>query len=554
VEIETAQPEVNETAQVPSGPFAGVVRRLGRPSLLGGFAALAIGSLVYSQFNLYGNLARDSAIYLYGGQRFVHGVPPYASIMDPKGPMSGILCGFGVAVARLVGGNDILVTRGEFAGLSILAVLGIYLLVLELWHSVLAGVAAAATFASFKMFAWDAFHGPDGHTPGIVFFIFALWLTVRRQWYWAGCAASLAFFSWQPLVAYPLMVVVCAAAWSPGRRLAATAWSVAGVATPLVLLTGYYAAEGYVGKLFEGTFLFPVEGTYRPAISFGQRLHGIFHGISRAYGLSAILLAVGIVVLVAEAVVRLVRAGAERRAAALSPIVLLLIGSFVLQVAYVLYDYIGWTHAFPLLPYGAVGIGAGAARLLRWSGWRERARRASATGLVAAVIGLTAACAVGYYQPSDSTKLHSQQASSCALQRSLPPGTALWSIDNPLPLVLLHRVNPDNFAYVGSGLAEWKVKHTRGGFAGWMRQIEERASIVALQYWREHIPLRQEMRIWLRTHGYRFGYIGQWAVYATVAARAELAANSIELTRESHPWPVTTAGGRLFDTKCGAGG
>ncbi|MBO0884599.1 MAG: hypothetical protein J2P17_30550, partial [Mycobacterium sp.] len=69
--------------------------KVGGLEAAGGLTAVAIAAVVYSQFDLRGPLARDSAIYVYGGQQFIHGVPPYASIMDPKGPISGILCGFG---------------------------------------------------------------------------------------------------------------------------------------------------------------------------------------------------------------------------------------------------------------------------------------------------------------------------------------------------------------------------------------------------------------------------------------------------------------------------
>src|SRR6476659_7330043 len=91
---------------------------------VGAIGAVTIAAMVYSQFDIYGKLSRDSAIYIYGGQRFTHGVPPYASIMDPKGPVSSILCGFGVAVARLLGRDDVLVIRVGFCALAIVGVLG----------------------------------------------------------------------------------------------------------------------------------------------------------------------------------------------------------------------------------------------------------------------------------------------------------------------------------------------------------------------------------------------------------------------------------------------
>lgn len=525
------------------------VRHLMAPKVSGGLVAIAIAALVYSQYNLYGNLGRDSSIYLYGGQRFTHGVPPYASIMDPKGPMPGIINGFGVAVARLFDRSDVLVVRVEFCALSILGVLGIYLLVYELWHSAVAAVVAASVFTSFKMFAYDALTGPDGHTPGIVFIIFAMWLTVRRQWYWAGFAASLAFFSWQPLFAYPLLVLTCAAVWTREHRWRAVAWTAGGIASPLVGLFTYYAAEGYPGKFFEGTFIFPLVGVYRPPVSFTARLAWIMHDIPQSFGGSAVLLWVGLALLLVMAAWTVVSRQAEWRAAVASPMVLLLLLGLVIQVAYVLYDYIGWTHAFPLLPYAAVGFGAGVAGLLDRLSSTPRAREFGSVTAVAAAMVLAVTCAVLYYQPSDDTQLRGEKASACALQRSLAPGSGLWVIDNPIPLVLLHRANPDSYAYVGGGLSVWRNEHTDGGFHAWMAQIRATSSVVVVDYWREPVH-RMRVEQWLSTHGYRAGFIGPWETFLNKAAHARMVAHSVALTRKRHDWPITPTGREIHFTGC----
>jgi hypothetical protein len=540
--------EAENEVEVPIGASAEVWAS--RPQkLAGGMAALAIGAVVYSQLNLYSRLTRDDAIYLYGGQRVTHGVPPYASIMDPKGPIPGILDGFGVVAARLFGHSDLLVVRVEYCALAVLSVLAIYLLVMDLWHSVTAGVVAATIFTSFEWYAGHALTGPQGHMPGIAFLIFAMWLVLRRKWYWSGFSAMLAFLSWQPLFAYPVIVVLCAMAWPPGRRLRTVCHSLAGVATPFGALAVYYAAEGYLGRLFEGLFIFPLTAVHRGQRRFGERAHFIVQDIWASYGSSAILLYIGLALFLIEVIRTLASNRSEWRTSVISPIILLVFTSFILQFAYFFYDYIGPTHAFPLLPYSAVGFGAVAAHLMhRLSG--RRARQIAVACVLAAVVATTTVYAALDYQASDDTSLLGQRASSCAVQRSLAPRSTLWVIDNPIPLVLLHRTNPDNYAYVGSGLADWRVNHTAGGLAGWMHQIKASASIVVLQDWSEHIPVHAQITNWLRTHGYHHGFIGQWAVHVTRAARARMAAQSIALSRKSNLWPLTTTGADLHATGC----
>ncbi len=114
-----------------------------------------VAVLLYTRFSPRLWVNRDAFIYLYGGQRVLHGQPPYVSEMDPKGPVSSLLSAAGVAVARLLGRNDILVVRIEFLALAVLGVLGVYLLVRALFDSVLAAVFAAVAFTGFRSFAFN---------------------------------------------------------------------------------------------------------------------------------------------------------------------------------------------------------------------------------------------------------------------------------------------------------------------------------------------------------------------------------------------------------------
>ncbi len=113
----------------------------------------------------------------------------------------------------------------------------------------------------------------------------------------------------------------------------------------------------------------------------------------------------------------------------------------------------------------------------------------------------------------------------------------------------LARTNPDNYAFVGGGLADWRVKHVRGGFAGWVRQIKARASIVVLDAWREKLAIKQQLEHWLTAH-YDRGFIGHWPVWVSRAAGARTAAHFIRLTRKRQVWTLLTTGGTFRRTNC----
>src|SRR3954466_4197219 len=206
-------------------------------ALGGGAVALVIAVVLFTRFSINDNFWRDEAISSCGGQQLADGVPVYSGIFDPKPPLPTFLNAFAVLSARAVDKNDLTVMRAEFFVFALLTVAAIYLLGLWLWRSPLAALAGAVTFASFQGFAQDALAGPDAKTPGILLMVVSLALLVRRRWFLAGIAGSLASLAGHPLG-------ICAAAavraallvsepedeprWKRGAR------ALGGVAIPLV--------------------------------------------------------------------------------------------------------------------------------------------------------------------------------------------------------------------------------------------------------------------------------------------------------------------------------
>ena len=162
----------------------------------------------------------------------------------------------------------------------------------------------------------------------------------------------------------------------------------------------------------------------------------------------SLLFWLGIVLILAAAGWRVASSRPPRRQALLHPLVLLIAATLIVQLGYVAYDYIGYPHSFPMLPYAATGLGWGVARLLAVA----RPMRWVRPVIAAAAVVIALLSAIGYSEPDPRiANLTSQQAGACALQQSLAPGTPLWTIDNPGPLVLLHGRQPDDFPYVGGG-------------------------------------------------------------------------------------------------------
>lgn len=505
-------------------------RRAGLSVLAGAVAVVGVAVALFTRFGINGLLSRDESIYTYGGQQLSHGVAPYASIFDPKTPLSTIIAGGAAGLAHLVDRNDIYAIRAAFFVCACLTVLAVYLLGLRLFRSVLAGVVAAIVFASFTGFAQDALSGPDAKTPGILLAVVAMWLTLERRWILAALAGSLAFLVWQPLLIYPVVTVAVATLNADaGRRRRTAGVAAIGAAAPVVATVIGFAIAGALDDLVNATFLFPATDVVRAPVTFTGRFTRIADVIHASYGFSGVLLWVGLVAVVICSTVRLLRRRGDLAGALRDPLICVVLVTGLVEMAYAIYDFQGYPDVYPLLPYGAVGLGALAAvavRLVR----RPRARPAVAAGALAAVAVLAGFSWSWFSDASDKGVFQDQRASACTVQRLLGPSGNLVALGNPAFVALTHRRNPDQFIYLGSGVDEWKINHTDGGFDGWVAQVLSRQpAVIAIGGWTD--LRRDEMGAALRAAGYEARFAGTWRLLlspTTLAAAPDL---GVHLTR-----------------------
>jgi hypothetical protein len=543
-----------ETLPTVGSRFAVDVRtRLRRAPFWGGAASVAVAMFLLSRIGIDGRLYRDDAIYAYGGQQLTHGVAPYASIFDPKGPLSTFIGGLAAWFAHGIGVADLTMMRLTFFAICVLTALAVYLLVLQIWHSVLGGVTAAVVFASFQGYAQDALRGPDAHTAGPLWAVLAMWLALRRQWYWAAFAGALATLVKQTYLFYALVAILAAVVYDRERRRRALLQSVAGALTPFVLTFGYFVAKGAVGTFWESAVRFPVVGLHRAK---EQTIYGNVRRIAGAlhnqYGFSGVLFGVGLVLLVAVAVAAVVRAGANWRAALLAPQVVVVGLTGLTQAAYLLRDFISYDDLYQLLPYAAAGFGAVASLAVQRAG-TAHTQRVLAAGIATALAGLTAlSCVLFLRSPYNDHALPKQRAMGCALNRIVPAGSHLFAIGDPVPLVLTGARNPDRYIYLYSGVAPWKVKHTVGGMAGWVRQVTSpNNSVVVFQKWDG--GLAEPLLDGIVRAGYRGGFLGKWRVFLDTPARVRAHEVGLRVTQRPSQWPLTTSGARFTVQNCGVG-
>lgn len=520
--------------------------------LAGGVTAVGVAVALFTRWGINGLLSRDESIYTYGGQQLAHGVAPYASIFDPKTPLATIVAGAAAGLSRAVGRNDIYAIRAAFFACAVLAVLAIYLLTVRLFRSVTGGLVAAVVFASFTGFAEDALSGPDAKTPGVLLAVLAMWLTARRQWLLAAVAGSLAFLDWQPLLIYPIVTIAVAALTADeSRRRRAAALATIGAVVPLVLTVIGFAAAGALDDLVNAAFRFPATGVVRASVTLTGRFTRIGDVVHASYGVSGVLLWCGSVAVVLLALGYVWRhRGSGLVAAVRHPIVCVVLVTGLVEFAYAVYDFQGYPDVYPLLPYGAVGLGGLAAvGVSRLAGTRPR-QIASAAALAAVAVLAGFSWVWFTDDPTNVNAFRDQRASACAVQRLLGPDGRLVALGNPTFLVTTHRRNPDPFIYLGSGVDLWKIGHTAGGFTGWVDEVlTGQPAVIAIGGWLD--TRRDAMGVALRAAGYRGRYAGTWRLLLSPSTLAHARAAGVELTRRPTPYAAGPNGHELPGSGCG---
>ena len=520
-------------------------------AVLGGLGVFIGAVALYTRFPFTGGLGRDESIYAYEAQQFSRGHAPYASIFDPKTPGSGILGGIAAFVAHQFHANDLHAIRLMFLLLSILTAVAVYLCTLQLFGSVLGAFAAGMTFTFFAKFAHDAIIGPDAKTPAVLFLVLCMLFLSRRNWFTGAVFAGLAFACWQPIFPMALIAVVAATAAADAgmsNRLRALVRTLVGAALPMVLLAIYFLVVGAFKTFISATLLYPLFGSARAKESFLTHLTHPIHVIAH-FPMTAILFWVGSVALIGLVVLEFAR---TKRAALTSPLVLIVLGTFVLNVLYALYDFQSDPDTLPLLAYPAIGIGGAVAAGVAFL--KSPAPRRVATAVVVALaIVLAGVSWVNYTDRwGNDRKLVGQNRDACALDRVVGHGK-LESLGNPVVLVLTHRRSPTNYIYLASGVDRWKIKHTKNGFKGWVAEIvRRRPPAINVDGWKT--GWTKPMIRALKQHGYKLRYLGPWKMLMTPAEIAHAKQVNVKLTPKFTP-VATTADGATLPAKvpCGNG-
>jgi hypothetical protein len=471
-------------------------------------AAVVLGSKGWG-----GDLSRDEAIYAYAGQQLAHGVPPYASIFDPKGPVAAFLAAIGAKLGSATGHAELTGIRLIYGALACLVVAAVYLLARKTWNSTLAGLVASLAICCLPSFATNAFSGPEAHDPALLFLVLTLWLALERRWWVAGVCGGLAILAWQPLVLVLVVVLAGACVAEPGHdgdtRFRRARGMLLGVAATLVACLVFFVVTRTVGVAFDATVRFPLEGIEHGHDTLGGRLHamvsaGSADGVARAVLWWLCVLA--LVVMLVRHVMATARGGSWSRLVR-DPVTVFVLAPAVVLFGYCLTDFQGPPDLLPLLPFGAIGVGGLVVALQHAMAPERVGRVLSAAVVVALALG-------SFLLPTgERGGLACERLQAQALREAVAPGSTLWSFGDPSPLVLTQRRNPDRFLYLASGAADWKVRGLAGGLREWEADIRRVSPDVVVFGGYQQGHIHDSLVSWFLRNGYRRTRVGPWQVY-----------------------------------------
>jgi hypothetical protein len=442
----TSDPEATET------PTTSWWRRIDRLGPLLAVAALVV--FLAQGFDTI--LTRDLALYSYGAQQTIDGVPPYVSVLNRAGPLAHLVPAIGVAAARLVGMDEILGIRLLMMRISVACVWLLYLLARDLFSSRLAGLASASALLTFTGFVTYAVGGPREKTTLTLFVLLAFWAVLKQRWLVAGICVALATLTWQPSFITGLFAAGVAIAGLGRTAMVAAALRFAiGGLIPTAVITAGFALAGATTEFLDGFVLINWRYT-TPGRFYG--FHDRVDLLLDAFGASLVVILAGLMAIMVFAALRAWDAFRSRAAPDLA-----VVGIGVATVGGILWSlfvFNGWADLMVLLPSAAVGVAAVAAEIQA----RVPARVSVPILVTWSVLCLVAGLIDSYDHRGHT--LDKQRAEVDAMFAAAPRDATLMSIGGPQPLVLTNRTNPIRHQMFLAGLEDYVDDTYPGGLQG----------------------------------------------------------------------------------------
>jgi hypothetical protein len=484
------------------------------PALLDPVLVGVVAFVVYALHGFHGVLDRDLGLFVYGGERFAQGVPPYHDVFNSVGPLAGMLPGVGILAGQLVGLGPVLSARLMYVVLAALCCSATCILARQTMGSRTAGLVAPAVFLLFVDFSHLASNGPREKTAMLLFSTTSLLLVQRRHFAAAGAFAALATLTWQPSLVVSLGAMVAATLLEQrGGRLVVLVRFVVGGTVVTAVTVLYFAAMGALSAAIDGFLLINLLDTHQASVL--SRPAHIWMLLWDGYHVSIVLVLGGLVAMLALAVRALPHARAGRRPGAevddLSRRVVVAGAGTLGGLSWTILVINGAPDLFMLLPSAALGV-SGVLLLLtrRWSTQTRTRVLLTVAGLAVIVAGTDSVLT------RDET-LVTERADVHAVLATQPRSAEVMSVDAPEVLALSRRRNPTSYQLFNRRMRTHLEHAWPGGVDAFVAEMAQRRPTFVVVSLRIHGG-------WLRPllrHYHEVGTTMRWTWYLRTSAGPE---------------------------------
>lgn len=490
-----------------------MIHSMAKQKLLVSTAIFLLSAIVFGQFGFKGELTRDEAIYMYSGQQFAHGVAPYASIFDHKGPMASIITGFGVVVANWCGFDDLTTVRVLFYFICCLTAVALYFFSIQLFGSSRLGWFAVSVLYTYWEFGRKAMSGPRAKVPMVLFQIISLHLIAKKKWFWAGLWCSITALVWQPTGVLGVFAVVLAffQAEEHAKRVNNVLKVIVGASIPVVLISAYFCLKGAFFDFIDGYLIFNLSHIERTEASFWQHIQYPLISILKGYPIAYLSILLSFVMMGLLLAWRLKLNGNSFSAMVKKDSFAIVVLSCPVYIIWSFIDFQGPPDFYVLIPYSAIGFAwllnlamDGVSRL------EGSATEISAKCSVMICLILVGVSAFSYRVWSDS-ELVKQKQKLEYIVKTFAPRQKIATIGIPEIPVLLKIKNPNRYLFVINGVDNNIDARFAGGFKGWMNSIASYdPDFIAVGSIRS--KYNDEVVAWLE-RGYIKKRFGDWNIY-----------------------------------------
>lgn len=457
----------------------------------------------------------DPAMWDYMAQAIVRGQVPYRDVVNIKTPLSAYISALGILIGRACGFNELMAIRYVGVVLAALLVVITYLITEKLTRNRAIAFASALLPLIFEQFCRWSSAGTEPKLSMTMFGALSLLLVLKNKPFWAGIAAGLSFWCWQPGLLFAGAAFLVLSGYLTRWRDRRAARMAAGAVIPFAAITAYFYWAGALEDFWKWCIVFDAT-VYAPNAFRGasDQIRHIGLVAARSFGAVGVVLVILAAVGYLAAVVQTLRrrdvlAGLpnEPRTA---PVVLI---AATVYPIYLRFDTNSTPYFIPLVPFASIYLGVLITLALSWVRSRSREqtvglRHARVVEALLVIILAALAVTISTRTRYSGPTIRDEYRLLEPMRAAMNPDDKIWAHGEINILVLLDRPSVSKYLWFDRLKDDFVASTVPGGFEQVLRSIDSEQPRFVEMGRGEAVQHIDEIKDWLNANYSRFPILG----------------------------------------------